>query len=127
MANNKKILVIEDETDIITILSFRLKKAGFEILTARDGKHGLALAREHRPDLIVLDLMLPELPGEEVCKAIRENEDDEFSKTPIIMVTAKIADVDRIIGKSLGANAYITKPFEVEDLVQEINKILAAA
>jgi len=120
----KKVLVIEDETDIITILSFRLEKAGFEIISARDGKTGLALAREQRPDLIILDLMLPELPGEEVCKTIREDEDEGFAKTPIIMVTAKIGEVDRIIGKSLGANSYITKPFEVEDLIEEIEKIL---
>ena len=124
MKPSKKILVIEDENDIVTILQFRLAKAGFEILIARDGKNGLSMARKHNPDLIILDLMLPELPGEEVCKAIREDDDENFSHIPIIMVTAKIGDVDRVIGKSLGATSYITKPFDIEDLLTEIQKIL---
>lgn len=120
----KKILIIEDETDIVTILAFRLKKMKYDVVTASDGQTGLALAKQLRPDLIVLDLTLPELPGEEVCKAIREDVEEPFSKTPIIMVTAKNSDVDRIIGKSIGANSYITKPFELDSLVREINKYL---
>jgi len=124
MMNGRKILIIEDELDITKLLSFRLKKIGFEVLTAHDSETGLREAREKRPDLIILDLMLPELSGEEVCKAIRECDDDVFSQTPIIMVTAKIGEVDRIIGKVIGANSYITKPFDIEKLVEEIHKIL---
>ncbi|MDD5216486.1 MAG: response regulator [Candidatus Omnitrophica bacterium] len=124
MTNGRKILIIEDELDITKLLSFRLRKIGFEVLTAHDGEAGLREAREKRPDLIILDLMLPELSGEEVCKAIRECDDEIFSQTPIIMVTAKIGEVDRIIGKVIGANSYITKPFDIEKLVEEIHKIL---
>jgi len=120
----KKILIVEDEHDIVTLLSFSLKKAGFEIITTRDGEKGLAAARDRKPDLIILDLNLPKLPGEEVCKAIREDLDESFASTPIIMVTAKAGDVDRIIGKSIGANRYITKPFEMECLLKEIRDIL---
>jgi len=122
----KKVLVIEDENDIVTILLFRLGKAGFEVLSAKNGVEGLELAKNIRPDLIILDLMLPELPGEEVCKAIREDDDETFCSIPIIMVTAKIGDVDRIIGKSIGANSYITKPFDVEDLLSEIQRTLTS-
>ncbi len=122
--NSKKILVIDDETDIIRLLSFRLAKEGFNVMTAQDGKTGLTMARTERPHLIVLDLTLPELPGEEVCKAVREDDDEALATTPIIMVTAKMSDVDRIIGKSIGANHYITKPFDVEDLLKKINVLI---
>lgn len=122
--NSKKILVIDDETDIIRLLSFRLAKEGFSVMTAQDGKTGLTMARTERPHLIVLDLTLPELPGEEVCKAIREDDDEALATTPIIMVTAKMSDVDRIIGKSIGANHYITKPFDVEDLLKKITVLI---
>ena len=123
--DSKKVLVIDDEIDIITLISFRLKKEGFQLLTAQDGQSGLQIAQKEKPDLIILDLTLPELPGEEVCKAIREDTDETFSQTPIIMVTAKMGDVDRIIGKSIGANCYITKPFDMDHLLVEINKLLS--
>ncbi|MFZ5801568.1 MAG: response regulator transcription factor [Candidatus Omnitrophota bacterium] len=123
-SDGKKILLVEDEADITTILAFRLSKIGFTVLEARTGAQGLEMARSNRPDLIILDLMLPELPGEEVCKAIREDMDEVFARTPIIMVTAKDSEVDQIIGRSIGANSYVTKPFDVEVLLKEIHKLL---
>lgn len=119
----KTVLIIEDETDIMRLLEFRLKKLGFQVATAKNGDLGLKKARALRPHLVVMDLMLPELPGEEICKAIREDDDEEFCTTPIIMVTAKNTDVDRVLGKSIGANSYITKPFDIEFLVKEIQRV----
>ncbi len=110
-----------------TLLEYRLRQQGFGVEVAQDGATGLELARQQRPDLVVLDLNLPELPGEEVCKAIREDDDETFAGTPIIMVTAKHGDVDRIIGKSLGANRYVTKPFDLESLIEEIRQLLNPA
>ncbi len=122
-SDKKVVLLIDDEEDIRKTVSFRLKKAGFEVFTAENGEGGLNEAKRLRPGVIILDLMLPALPGEEVCKAIREDEDERFSMTPIIMLTAKSSDVDRIVGKVIGANCYMTKPFEIEDLIANIKKV----
>lgn len=118
----KKILVIEDDLDICNILSFSLRREGFDVSVANDGIDGLRKARELRPHLIVLDLMLPLLPGEEVCKAIREDDDPEFSRLPVVMLTAKASEADRIIGKVIGANHYMTKPFKMDELLGEVQK-----
>lgn len=119
----KVVLLIEDEEGIRKTVSFRLKQAGFDTVVAEKAKKGLEEARRLKPDLIILDLMLPDLPGEEICKAIREDENDErFAKTPIIMLTAKSGDVDRIVGKVIGANCYMTKPFQIEELIANIQK-----
>jgi two-component system, cell cycle response regulator len=117
------VLIIEDDDGIRKSLSHRLQREGYEAMTASDGKQGLSVARQTRPDLIVLDLMLPSLPGEEICKTIREDGDDLLSATPIIMLTAKTSDVDHCIGKVLGANVYIYKPYDVHILLKEINKL----
>src|SRR3989338_5024582 len=107
----RRILVVDDEKDHLDFVGLQLKQAGFESIFAEDGKEGLEKARREGPDLILLDLNLPELSGEEVCKAIREDEDEKFSSTPIVMLTAKTTEVDRIVGRVIGANSYLTKPF----------------
>jgi len=119
---DKKVLVIEDESDISRPLAFRLKKKGLETLIAVDGEEGLAMAKREKPDLIILDLMLPKLPGEEVCKQIRQ--DEAIGNVPILMLTAKASDIDKVVGKTLGASSYMTKPFEANELLREIDRLL---
>ena len=120
----KKILIVEDDPGLQKILGLRLKKSGYEAVAVSDGPEGLKEARRAAPDLIILDLILPGLSGEEVCKAIREDEDEKFSRIPIIMLTAKSSDVDRIIGKMIGANDYVAKPFDPDSLLEKIRKAL---
>ncbi|OGX04630.1 MAG: hypothetical protein A3G87_08305 [Omnitrophica bacterium RIFCSPLOWO2_12_FULL_50_11] len=117
-------MVIEDDQDTCTLVRSRLMSVGFDVLTAHDGETGLHHARSRKPDLIVLDLMLPKLPGEEVCKAIREDEDVEIANIPIVMFTAKDALVDRVVGKIIGATSYVVKPSSGSKLVQEIIQAL---
>ena len=117
-----KILIIEDEADLCDFITLRLEARGFEALAANDGVEGLNKARMEKPDLIILDLMLPRMRGEEVCKEVRR--DPRISQVPIIMLTAKGSDTDKVIGGVIGANAYITKPFEGSELIETINKLL---
>ena len=118
-----KILVVEDEPDAIDLLTFNLKNAGFEICTAMDGAEALKKARLTAPDLILLDIMLPEVDGLEVCKILRR--DPVTAGVPIIMLTAKAAEIDRIVGLELGADDYVTKPFSPRELLLRIKKLLA--
>ena len=111
----KKILIIEDEKSIADIIKFNLVKEGFEIDTAYDGKTGLDKALSLKPDLILLDVMLPEMDGFQVCKRIRET-----STVPILILTAKEEEVDKVLGLELGADDYITKPFSMRELVARI-------
>lgn len=122
--NNRKkqILIIEDDRSITKFLSYRLKQLHFDVRIAKDGEEGLNAARQAFPDLIILDLGLPKLSGNEVCKAIREDSNKRLAKIPIIMLTARSSDVDRVIGKVIGANCYMVKPFEADALVEEIRK-----
>jgi two-component system, cell cycle response regulator len=122
----KKILMVEDEGDISKPIVFRLKKMGFDVLLAEDGESAIQEARRFFPDLIILDLMLPGISGEEVCKMIREDADELFSRIPIIMLTAKNTSADRIVGKVIGANCYITKPFQVDELLRNILRFINA-
>ncbi|MBI1977968.1 MAG: response regulator [Candidatus Omnitrophica bacterium] len=124
-SQKRKILIIEDDRAIQKFLGYRFRKLGFEVIVANDGKEGLDEAVSKTPHLIILDLMLPEFSGEEVCKAIREDEDESFANIPIIMLTAKTGDADRIIGKVIGANAYMTKPFSAKELLEEVERLLA--
>lgn len=119
---SKKILLVEDESDISRPLAFRLRKKGFEVFIAEDGEEALRLAFLEKPDLVILDLMLPKLPGEEVCKRIRA--DQTIGQVPIIMLTAKASEIDHIVGKTAGANMYMTKPFEANDLLKTIDNYL---
>ncbi|OGX10843.1 MAG: hypothetical protein A2351_05765 [Omnitrophica bacterium RIFOXYB12_FULL_50_7] len=123
-AKQKRILIIEDEYSASKFLSLRLKNLGFVVSAAFDGMTGLKEATETLPDLIILDLMLPKLPGEEVCKSLRESFDEKLVKIPIIMLTGKDSMVDKILGKVIGADAYLTKPYEFSDLFDVIKKIL---
>ena len=119
---NPKILVVDDEPEAIELLEFNLKKAGFEVLTASDGAQAIRKARSNTPNLIVLDLMLPEIDGLEVCKMLRR--DPATTPIPIIMLTAKAAEVDRIVGLEIGADDYVTKPFSVRELVLRLKAVL---
>jgi two-component system phosphate regulon response regulator PhoB len=120
-----KILVVDDEPDALEILGFKLKEAGYTPLFAKDGARALAAARDERPALIVLDLMLPEVDGLEVCKILRR--DPATAAIPILMLTARAAEMDRVIGLELGADDYVTKPFSPRELVLRIRKLLARA
>src|SRR5207249_8793222 len=117
-----RILVVDDEPDAVELVEFNLRSAGYEVVTASDGSEALKKARARSPDLIVLDLMLPEVDGLEVCKILRR--DPATSGVPIIMLTAKAAEIDRVLGLELGADDYITKPFSPRELVLRIKNIL---
>lgn len=108
----KTVLIVDDEKNIVDILSYNLKNEGFEVESAYDGEAALALYAEKRPDLILLDVMLPLLGGFEVCRRIREND----KITPIIMLTAREEETDKVLGLDLGADDYITKPFSLREL-----------
>ncbi len=117
-----KILVVDDEPEAVELVEFNLKQAGFEVATAADGAEALERARTTPPSLIVLDVMLPELDGLEVCKLLRR--DPVTAAIPIIMLTARAAEVDRVVGLELGADDYLTKPFSPRELVLRIKKLL---
>lgn len=112
----KKILVVEDERNIVDILTFNLQREGYDTLEALDGAAGLRLALEQDPDLILLDLMLPGMNGFEVCKTVR----DKGLNTPVLIITAREAEQDKILGLGLGADDYITKPFSVRELMARV-------
>ncbi len=117
-----KILVVDDEPEAVELLEFNLTRAGFEVIAAADGADALKKARSASPNLIVLDLMLPEIDGLEVCKMLRR--DPATARIPIIMLTAKAAEIDRVLGLELGAEDYITKPFSPRELVLRVQKVL---
>lgn len=114
-----KILVVDDEAPIMDVLSYNLKRAGYEVVMAWDGEQALALARRELPDLIILDLMLPKLDGLEVCRALRRERD-----VPIIMLTARDEEIDRVVGLELGADDYVVKPFSVRELLARVKNVL---
>ena len=118
-----KILVVDDEPDALEILGFKMKEAGFAPIFAKDGARAIAAARDERPALIVLDLMLPEVDGLEVCKVLRR--DPGTAAIPILMLTARAGEMDRVLGLELGADDYVTKPFSPRELVLRIKKLLA--
>jgi DNA-binding response OmpR family regulator len=117
-----KILIIDDEQDVIDLLALHLRKAGYALSTAVDGATGLRLAREESPALIVLDLMLPKMPGLEICKILKT--DAATRSIPVLMLTAKAEEIDRIVGLEFGADDYVTKPFSPRELVLRVNAIL---
>jgi DNA-binding response OmpR family regulator len=118
-AQAQTVLVIEDESSIASFVSLYLKNAGYGVRTAATGEDGLAQAGTERPDLIVLDLMLPDVDGIEVCRRLRKDSD-----VPILMLTARDEDVDKIIGLEVGADDYLTKPFNPRELVARVKSIL---
>ena len=116
----KKILIIEDDPGILLSLKDEFESEGYTVSTAEDGEKGLEIAKQQRPDLIILDIMLPVLDGYEVCKRLRM----EGDTTPIIMLTVKDKEIDRVLGLELGADDYVTKPFSLRELVARVKAVL---
>src|SRR5215468_2713790 len=117
-----RVLIIEDQAKIVHWLKTFLEQAGFEVTAAEDGTTGLALALHHKPDVVILDLMLPDMDGLDVCRALRRHSD-----VFIIMLTARVEETDRLIGLELGADDYITKPFSPREVVARIRALLRRA
>ena len=117
-----KILVVDDDPDIVELLEFNLKKEGYQTASASDGRKAMDIAADFNPDIILLDVMMPKKSGFEVCQAVRANE--ELQATKILMLTAKGRDTDRAKGLALGADAYMTKPFSTRELVQKVAEML---
>jgi two-component system alkaline phosphatase synthesis response regulator PhoP len=118
----KKILIVDDEPDILEFLQYNLKKEGFVVLAAQDGLQGLAAAEQHKPDLILLDIMMPEMDGVELCRQLREKK--EFQDTPIAFLTARDEDFSQITALDVGGDDYITKPIKPRVLLSRINALL---
>ncbi len=116
----KKVLVVDDEQSILTLLQYNLQQAGYEVITAMDGEEGRDLTLSEKPDLVVLDLMLPKMDGVEVCKQLRQ----QRNFTPILMLTAKDDEFDKVLGLELGADDYMTKPFSPREVVARVKAIL---
>ncbi len=119
----QKILVVDDEPEAVELVEFNLKQAGYAVSTATDGAEALKKARSQTPDMILLDVMLPEMDGFEICKTLRL--ETSTARTPILMLTAKASEIDRVLGLELGADDYLTKPFSPRELLLRIKKILA--
>lgn len=115
-----KILIVDDEKDIVETLSFLLKSKGYDVISAHDGEEGLKLAKEENPNLIILDVMMPKINGYKICRLLKY--DAKYKNIPIIMVTARSQDNDKLIGEETGANEYITKPFEFSNVLEIISK-----
>ena len=115
----KKVLVIEDDPEIVHLLEIHLKDLGCEVLSAGRGDHGLRMAVNENPDLIILDVMLPEMDGIEVCQKIRAQQ----IKSPIMMLTAKSEEIDKVLGLEVGADDYLTKPFSVREFIARVKAI----
>lgn len=121
----ERILVVDDEPDLLELVRFNLAQSGFEVETAETAAEAVEAVRHRVPDLLVLDLMLPDLPGTEVCRQLRS--DPSLRELPIIMLTAKSEEVDRIVGFELGADDYVTKPFSPRELTLRVQAILRRA
>jgi DNA-binding response OmpR family regulator len=120
---NPKVLIVDDERMLVDTIEYNLQKAGFDTVVALDGETALALAREHRPELIILDLMLPKLSGWEVCRALRQDPDFR-SGLSILMLTARGEEADKVVGLELGADDYMVKPFGMRELVARVRALL---
>ena len=119
------VLVIDDEKDLIELVRYNLEKEGFEVLSARDGPSGLEIARRVKTDLVMLDLMMPGMDGLEICRELRS--DARTKALPLIMLTAKATEADRVVGLELGADDYVTKPFSPRELVARVKAVLRRA
>ena len=120
----KRVLIVDDEPNILISLEFLMKREGYEVQVARDGEEGLALAGRWRPDVVLLDVMMPRKSGFDVCQAIRA--DAALAGMRIVMLTAKGRDTDVAKGLALGADAYLTKPFSTQELVRRVRELLVA-
>jgi two-component system, OmpR family, alkaline phosphatase synthesis response regulator PhoP len=117
-----RVLVVDDDPGIVKLVRAYLEQVGFEVVVAYDGKKAMQIARNDRPDLVILDLMLPEMDGWDVCRALRKESD-----VPIIMLTARVEESDKLIGLELGADDYVTKPFSPRELVARVRSVLRRA
>jgi len=122
MSDRKRILIVDDEKDLVDILKTRLEIEGYEILAAYDGQEGLEKAQEEKPDLILLDVMMPKMNGYQVCRLLKY--DEEFQNIPVIIITARGQEQDKMTGDEVGADEYITKPFENGVLFAKIKELL---
>ena len=122
MNNKKKILLVDDEQDMIYAVQMQLEASNFKVLTAMDGQEGLDKARAEKPDLIILDLMLPRIDGYKVCRMLKF--DEKYKKIPVIIYTARAQEADEKLGYEVGADAYMTKPFDPRKLLAKINELL---
>lgn len=123
MSDKKRILIVDDEDDLRSMLKFRLEAMNYDVSEAVDGQEGLDKSRSENPDLVILDLMLPKIDGFKVCRMLKF--DEKHKHIPIIMFTARVTEKDKQIGEEMGADAYITKPFEPEVLIGKIKELLA--
>lgn len=122
--DKKRILVVDDEKDLVETVTLRLNSVGYEVISAYDGPQALQKARKEKPDLIILDLMLPRMDGYKVCGLLKA--DKRYNKIPIIMFTARAQEEYKKLGEEAGADAYITKPFEPQALLGKIQELLKA-
>jgi DNA-binding response OmpR family regulator len=118
----KKILIVEDEPTLVATLRYNFEREGFQVTTATDGELAISAARDERPDIIILDLMLPKMDGLEVCRVLRRD-----MATPILMLTAKADEVDKVVGLEIGADDYVTKPFGMRELTARVRSLLRRA
>ncbi|PIU40872.1 MAG: two-component system response regulator [Candidatus Omnitrophica bacterium CG07_land_8_20_14_0_80_42_15] len=118
----KKILVVDDEIQLVEMVKLRLQANGYIVLTAGDGQEALEKARKEKPDLIILDLMLPKIDGYKVCRMLKF--DEKYKKIPILMFTARAQESDKKLGEEVGADGYITKPFEPSVLISKIHELI---
>jgi len=125
MTERRSILVVEDEADIRNLVRYNLEQEGYVVAEAADGEQGLAAARKHRPHLVVLDLMLPGMNGLEVCRVLRSEE--KTAKLPVVMLTARATEVDKVLGLEIGADDYVTKPFSPRELLARVKAVLRRA
>jgi DNA-binding response OmpR family regulator len=118
----KKILLVDDEVDLVKTIQFSLELEGYKVLVSYNGEDALNQARKENPDLILLDIMLPKLDGYKVCRLIKF--DEQYKHIPILMMTAKTQEKDKLMGKETGANEYITKPFDIDELMKKVKAYL---
>ncbi|HEU4412663.1 MAG TPA: response regulator [Polyangiaceae bacterium] len=118
----QRILIIEDEPDLVRVLDYNLRQAGYEVASTARGREGLRMAQSKPPDLVLLDLMLPDVAGTEICRTLKG--DARTAQVPVVMMTAKGEEIDRIVGFEVGADDYVVKPFSVRELILRVRAIL---
>lgn len=122
MSDLKKILIVDDEIDLVEMLTIRLEANNYQVISSADGQDGLDKARTEKPDLIILDLMLPKIDGYKVCRMLKF--DEKYKRIPIILFTARAQESDMRLGEEVGADAYLTKPFEPDILLGKVAELL---
>ncbi len=122
--DKKRILLVDDEKDLVETVTFRLEANNYEVIPAYDGQEALEKAKKEKPDLIILDLMLPKMDGYKVCRMLKF--DEKYKKIPIILFSARAQETDKKMGEEVGAEAYITKPFEPQALLAKIRELIGA-